>query len=245
MDTLTTRSRRRATRPAGSPGTPEQPSVTPGTPDAPTEPDSPDLGSSESAAPDEVAADEVTADEVAADEVAADSGDNSPPPSSRRRIGRRLFGWGVYVLVLLVLGGVAITLVVIDHRTTQDAAQRERLLAGARQTALNMTTLQADSAQADVDRLLAGASGDFLSQFQDRQSDFVDVVGQAGVNSTGTVVAAGIESTDGNCAIALVAADAQVANVEETTPTPRAFRFRIRVCEVDGNITADNVEFVP
>jgi Mce-associated membrane protein len=225
MTTLTARTRRRATRPAGSPDAEAEPS-----------------GPSESLTVEESGVESLGVDGGAAE---GSSGDDPPPTTQRRRPSRRGLMWTAYVLVLLVLGGVAAWIAVVDHRTEQDNALRDRLLAGARQTALNMTTLQAGTARADVDRLLAGASGDFLAQFQDRQSDFVDVVGQAGVNSTGAVVSAGVESTDGDCATALVAADAEVSNVDEPTPAPRSFRFRITVCEVDGAITANAVEFVP
>mgnify|MGYP000957805160 CR=1 FL=1 len=228
MTTVTARTRRRATRPAGSPETAAEPS-------------------GPSAASETRTIEESGVDGLGVDGGAAEgsSGDDPPPITRRRRPSRRGLMWTAYVLVLLVLGGVAAWIAVIDHRTEQDAALRDRLLSGARQTALNMTSLQADTARADVDRLLAGASGDFRAQFQDRQSDFVDVVGQAGVNSTGAVVSAGIESTDDACATALVAADAEVSNVDEPTPAPRSFRFRITVCEVDGAVTANAVEFVP
>ena len=221
MDTLSARPRRRATRPAGSPVS--------------------DSAGVESGRVESVASD---VDEVEQVLPEPDSSDADSPATSSRRPSRRVVGWGAFVVVALVLAGIACWIALLDHRTGEDSAQRDRLLAGARQTALNMTTLQASSAQADVDRILAGASGDFLAQFTDRQSDFVDVVGQAGVDSTGTVVAAGIESTDGDCATALVAADAQVANVDQTEPTPRSFRFRITVCEADGAVTANSVEFV-
>ncbi|MGV8871299.1 MAG: hypothetical protein ACOH2Q_02145 [Rhodococcus sp. (in: high G+C Gram-positive bacteria)] len=249
MTPSTVRTRRRATRPAGSPVSefaatdttvaPAEPTVAPAEFDLTV--DDVDVSVSDSGSADSTAGDSDSSSEG----VAGESEKPSSPTRMRRRLTRQMFGWVALACVVIALLGATAWILVVDHRTAQEVALRERLLAGARQTALNMTTLQADTAEGDVDRLLAGASGDFLAQFQDRQSDFVDVVGQAGVNSTGNVVSAGIESIDGSCAVTLVGADAQVSNKDETTPSPRSFRFRITMCENDGKITATAVDFVP
>lgn len=236
--TSSARTRRRATRPAGSP-------VVHAPAEAPVASvvDDPAIADTDEIESDAAHSD--TAHSDTAHSATTDSEEQLPEATKRRRLTRQVLVRAVLACVVIALAGATAGVLIVDHRTTQEVALRERLLAGARQTALNMTTLQADTAKSDVDRLLAGASGDFLAQFQDRQSDFVDVVGQAGVNSTGTVVSAGIESVDGNCAVSLVGADAQVSNKDDTTPAPRSFRFRITMCENDGTVTATAVDFVP
>lgn len=183
------------------------------------------------------------------EDVAAAIGDTADRATAGRRlraaVGRRQ--WAIIVLVAVLVGVLVFAagyLFLSTRSAAQADAQRERLLETARQTAVNLTTLHADTAREDVDRLLAGASGTFLEQFADRQAEYVATVGGAGVNTDGTVVASGIESFGNGCAVTLVAANATVTNVDVPDPQDRYFRFRITVCERDGVSTATNVEFV-
>ncbi|WP_157084106.1 hypothetical protein [Millisia brevis] len=183
------------------------------------------------------------------EDVAAAVGDTTGRATAARRlrsaVGRRQ--WAIIVLVAALVGVLVFAagyLFLSTRSAAQADAQRARLLDTARQTAVNLTTLHADTAREDVDRLLAGASGAFLQQFADRQAEYVATVGGAGVNTDGTVVASGIESYGNGCAVTLVAANATVTNVDVPDPQDRYFRFRITVCERDGVSTATNVEFV-
>lgn len=117
----------------------------------------------------------------------------------------------------------------------------------ARQTVLNLTTINPDTAQEDVDRLLAGASGDFQAEFEGREGPFVEVVQQARVDSVGEIIEAGLESSGDDYGEVLVAARAMVQNSDnaEPEPEPRDFRLRVRVVDDGGVMTASRVEFVP
>ncbi|MGX6510673.1 hypothetical protein [Rhodococcus sp. SJ-2] len=147
------------------------------------------------------------------------------------------------LIVALVAAGAWL---LFERQSAADHSdRREEYLQAARQTVLNLTNIQADTADADVKRLMEGATGDFKAEFEGREGPFVEVVQQAGVTTTGEVLEAGIQNEDGACTASLVASRAMVSNAEQSEPEPRDFRLRVTVCDEDGRLLASKVEFVP
>lgn len=147
------------------------------------------------------------------------------------------------LIVVLIASGVWL---LIDRQSSNDRdEQREAYLQAARQTVLNLTTIHRDTADADVERLLAGSTGDFKAEFEGREGPFVEVVQKAGVDTTGEVLEAGIQTEDGSCMSSLVAARAMVSNADQPDPSPRDFRLRVTICDENGQLLASKVEFVP
>ncbi|MGA9873215.1 MAG: hypothetical protein WBQ44_18995 [Rhodococcus sp. (in: high G+C Gram-positive bacteria)] len=151
----------------------------------------------------------------------------------------------LFVFVVLALSAACVYFALGLRTANADDARAEEFVQTARQTVLNLTTIHPDSAQADVDRLLAGASGDFKAEFEGREGPFVEVVQQARVDSNGEIIEAGIENSGEDYAEVLVAARAMVQNSDAEQPQPRDFRLRIRVVDDGGVMTASRVEFVP
>ncbi|QCB52597.1 hypothetical protein E5720_07045 [Rhodococcus sp. PAMC28707] len=175
------------------------------------------------------------------EEKPAQNGD-APHPKTKR-LGLVLTSLFVVVVLALLSGGVYLFLA--NRATSADDARAERFVQTARQTVLNLTTIHPDSAQEDVDRLLAGASGDFKAEFEGREGPFVDVVKQARVDSNGEIIEAGIENSSEYAADVLVAARAMVKNSDAEEPQPRDFRLRVTVADDGDVMTASRVEFVP
>ena len=162
------------------------------------------------------------------------------------------------LIVVLIASGVWL---LIDRQSSNDRdEQREAYLQAARQTVLNLTTIHRDTADADVERLLAGSTGDFKAEFEGREGPFVEVVQKAGVDTTGEVLEAGIQTEDAMsinvlftrnstacavCMSSLVAARAMVCNADQPDPSPRDFRLRVTICDENGQLLASKVEFVP
>ncbi|MCC8930119.1 hypothetical protein KVY23_20310 [Rhodococcus sp. I2R] len=163
-------------------------------------------------------------------------------PAPRRR---GVLLTGAFVLVVLALVATGVYLFVENRSVDADNARAERYVQTARQTVLNLTTISPDTAQEDVDRLLAGASGDFKAEFEGREGPFVEVVQQARVDSVGEIIEAGLESSGDDYGDVLVAARAMVQNSDAAEPEPRDFRLRVRVADDGGVMTASRVEFVP
>ncbi|MBB2993165.1 Mce-associated membrane protein [Mycolicibacterium iranicum] len=123
--------------------------------------------------------------------------------------------------------------------------QRNSFLQAGRQGALNLTTINWESADTDVQRILDSATGTFYDDFQRRAEPFVQVVKQAQSKSVGTVAEAGLESSSDTEADVLVAVMVQTTNAGTPEQQPRRWRMRVTVQEVDGQAKVSNVEFVP
>ncbi len=146
---------------------------------------------------------------------------------------------------MLALAGVTGWLLVERSAANDRDAQRAEFVTTAQDTVINLTTIKPDTAKEDVERILAGASGEFKAEFDGREDPFVSVVKEAGVTTVGKILESGIESEDGNTAKVLVAARADVSTPDGAQNGPRDFRMRVTVTDDGGTKTASKVEFVP
>lgn len=148
------------------------------------------------------------------------------------------------VLVLALVAGAVLSVFAV--RSTEDRdARRNAYLQTARQTVLNLTTIRADTAKEDIDRILTMASGEFKTEFDGRVDPFTEIVKQAKVVSHGEVVEAAIERDDEDSATVLVAAKQTLTNAGQEEPQQRFYRFRVTVTKGDdGSLKSSDVEFV-
>lgn len=167
------------------------------------------------------------------------SADDKRPGSAGRILA--LAATIVLVLALVVGAGFA---AFTAYSANKDEDLRAQYTETARQAVLNLTTIRADTAKEDIDRILSVASGDFKTEFDGRVDPFMDVVKQANVVSTGEVVESGIVTADGESAQVLVAARQMVSNNGSPEPQSRQYRFRVTVSNADTGMTVSKVEFV-
>ncbi|MGX1775481.1 hypothetical protein ACWIGW_25460 [Nocardia brasiliensis] len=164
-------------------------------------------------------------------------------PKSRLGVGRILAFAAAAILVLALVVGAGLSVVKARSIDARDE-RRTEFVQTARQAALNLTTIRADSAKQDIDRILAVASGQFKSEFDGRVDPFLNVVQQAKIVSNGEVVEAALESDDADSAQVLVAVKQTLTNAGQEGPQTRLYRFRITVSRGDAGLTASKVEFV-
>ncbi|MGY4098462.1 hypothetical protein ACW2Q0_02680 [Nocardia sp. R16R-3T] len=157
---------------------------------------------------------------------------------------------------VLIAGAAAAALVVIAlvvstgffaynlHTAADRDARRADYVQTAKQAILNLTTIKDDTAKADIDRVLAVASGELKAEYAQRKDAYASVVEQAKVKATGAIIESAIESEDGDSARVLVAAKQTLTNAGMTEPQTRYYRFRVTVTRGDNGITASQVEFV-
>lgn len=200
--------------------------------------------------PKEAQADTATVDTALPDgaEAVEEAGETVETVETRdvpARSRRGLAAWIVAGVLIVALVGSAVWLLIERNAADERDAQRNAYVQTARQTVINLTTIKPDTAKEDVDRILAGASGEFKSEFDGREDPFVSVVQEAGVTTVGKILEAGLESEDGNSAKVLVAARADVSTPDGTQNGPRDFRMRVTVTDDGGTMTASKVEFVP
>ena len=131
------------------------------------------------------------------------------------------------------------------YQAQQTKAQRQMFLQVGRQCALNLTTIDWQHAEADVQRLMDSATGKFYEQFSQREQPFIDVVKKAQSKSVGTITEAGLESDSSDKADILVAVSIKTTNLGATEEPPREWRMRISVEKSGKDVKVSNVAFVP
>lgn len=178
-------------------------------------------------------------------ESAADDADGEPTPPSKKPMAvpwrATLFGLAMVVVLAGLVGWLGFRV----YQSHQAQAQRSQFLQVARQGALNLTTIDWQHAEADVHRILDGATGEFYDDFAKRSQPFIEVLKQAQAKTVGTITEAGLESETTDSAQALVAVSVQTSNAGEPEQVPRAWRMRIDVQKVGDQVKVSNVGFVP
>ena len=148
-------------------------------------------------------------------------------------------------MLVLALAGLTGWLGYSAYNAYQAEKQRQLFLQVGRQGALNLTTIDWEHAEADVQRVLDSATGPFYDDFQNRAAPFVEVVKQAQSKSVGTIAEAGLESASSDEARVLVAVTVNTSNAGAPQQEPRAWRMRLTVTKAGDDAKVSNVEFVP
>ncbi|MFL0278153.1 mammalian cell entry protein [Mycobacterium sp. SMC-19] len=164
-----------------------------------------------------------------------------PRPPTSESGPAMLCGLAVVVALCVLVGWLGFH----GYRSHQVQAQRAHFLRVAEQGALNLTTIDWTHAEADVQRILNGATGEFHDGFAKRSQPFIQAVKQAEATTVGTIVQLGLESQTADTAQALALVSVRTAKSGEPEPVPRIWRLRISVQKVDDQIKVADVGFVP
>ena len=150
------------------------------------------------------------------------------------------------LVLVLALGGLTGWLGYRAYESRQAEDLRNLFLQVGRQGALNLTTINHETAEADVQRVLDSSTGTFYDDFQKRAQPFIEVVKQAQSKSEGNIAEAGLEASDANEGQVLVAVTVNTTNAGAPEQQPRSWRMRITVQKTgDNEAKVSNVEFVP
>jgi Mce-associated membrane protein len=132
------------------------------------------------------------------------------------------------------------------HQDDQVQAQRNLYVQVARQTAINLTTIDYTEVDADIKRVLDSATGAFHDEFQNRSQPFVEVVKKVQSKSEGTISEAGLLSYTKDQAQVLVAVAVKTSMAAAPPDQePRRWRMRLTVDKTGDSAKVSNVEFVP
>lgn len=178
--------------------------------------------------------------------VAPAESDPSAPAAAPSRVpgGRRLL---VGLAVLTLLLGVAAVVLAVQLRGYAKADDaREAALQAARQSALNLTSIDTRDYAADVERVVEGATGDFLVDFQARTADdaLKKILDENQVVSEGRVIDAGLVRSDASNATALVVIDSTVKNTASPEGRVNTYRMQLELERKDGAWLTSTLEFV-
>ena len=183
------------------------------------------------AAGDQEAEDQETLDERPGQDVPADG----PPPRRTRYL---WLAWLLSVLLVLALAGTIVVGVVLAGQRSREA-DRDALLKAGRQTVVDFTTYKYQSWDADVQRVLADATGPFKDEFSTTAGQLKGPVVANKATSQGEVLDAGMVSTDTDSAQVLVVADAKITNTAAADGQLRRYRIKLDMVRVgDAWLTA-------
>jgi Mce-associated membrane protein len=144
------------------------------------------------------------------------------------------------VLTTAVTGWLSVQLYE-QHEAEQ---RRQDILATARQSALNFTSIDYRHYDRDSRNVLKGATGDFKEQFAAQTEELTKLVAENKSVSEGQVLEAGITRSDERSARVLVVADSKVTNASVPKGEARTYRLQLDLVLVDGRWLTSGVEFV-
>ena len=165
------------------------------------------------------------------------------PAGSSPTLRRVLLALGALTVVLAV-GAVVLAVQLRGYARTDDA--RAAALAAAKQSALNLTSIDTRDFDADVKRVADTATGAFLADFQQRVQDkgFRDALTESKVVSEGRIVDAGLVRSDGRNATALVVIDTTVRNTATPDGRVNPYRMQLELELQNGRWLTSDLQFV-
>jgi Mce-associated membrane protein len=151
------------------------------------------------------------------------------------------------ILGVLVIGlAVAVAWVgVIVLQKKSDADQRAKAVQAARQMGVNLMTVDHASAQKDLDRMLAGTTGDLKNQLATQSKVFIDSVTKAQTKSTVSQVDAAVVSIDGDSAEVMVSLNGMVTNPKVPGGVTRPYRYLMDLTKSGDRWLVSKLEMVP
>jgi Mce-associated membrane protein len=179
------------------------------------------------------------------EDAAAETGDDCAATVATPRKRALRLALAVGSVALIGLSALVGWLGYRDSQTHQASEQRNLFLQVGRQGALNLTTIDWEHADIDVQRIQHSATGPFYDDFSKRSPAFVEVVKKAKAKSIGTITEAGMESESADEAQVLVAVSVKTSNSGAPEQEPRFWRMRITVHKTDDGVKVSNVAFVP
>ncbi|MFG3116693.1 hypothetical protein ACGF4C_20100 [Streptomyces sp. NPDC048197] len=151
----------------------------------------------------------------------------------------------------VVLAGVLAVLVVLSgffgvrlYQQHREERRNQDILAAARQSAVNFTSLDYRHYDRDSKNVLKGATGDFKEQFAAQTEQLTKLVADNKSVSEGHVLEAGIAKAGDKSAQVLVVADSRVSNVATPQGQARNYRLQLDLVLAGGRWLTSNVEFV-
>jgi Mce-associated membrane protein len=187
-----------------------------------------------------------TDDVLGIEDYSAESDDGGGAPAARPKApvsaARRaiVFGAAAVIALAALVGWLGFR----AYQAHQSLSERSQFLQAARQGATNLTTIDWQQADRDVQRILDGATGQFYDDFAKRSQPFIDVVKKSQSTTAGTVTEAGLESQSADSAQVLVAVTVTTSNAGAPQSDPHGWRLRVAVQHVGDQTKVSNVEFV-
>jgi Mce-associated membrane protein len=158
--------------------------------------------------------------------------------AGRRSVG--VLALGGLVVLLAVTGGV---LWFGARSASAESATRAEALAAARQEAVNLTSQDYRTVDADLRRMVDGATGQLRADLEQRSAETKQVVVKNKAMARGVAVDAGLVVLDGAAATVVVAVDSTVSSTGAPAAN-RRYRFQLDLTRVGGRWLVANLTAV-
>ena len=188
--------------------------------------------------------------------VTADEGESHPDPlaadtdhQSTRDRARALritptMVWVVVAIALVASLALGATRGRDWYEARQTKASNAAAVAAAKQLAINFVTVDYTKVDADVARVKAGATGEFLKSYSTSAADLTKVLVANQTVSTVQRTEAALVSGDQDSAIALVGVVAPTKNTAVPNGETKTYRMRLDLRMVGDTWKVENLEFV-
>lgn len=167
------------------------------------------------------------------------------PPAARSRPRRNIVPAVTAAALIALLTATALML--WSHRDAVGQRQQAaEYTAAARQSVINLMSIDYNTADDSVQRVLDGSTGKFRDNFAETSDDFVRALQEEKVITTATVNAAAVESMTADSAVVLVSATSRRAGAKapQDQQQPRVWRIVLTLRHDGGQIKMSSVEFV-
>jgi Mce-associated membrane protein len=153
--------------------------------------------------------------------------------------GSLILAWALSVLLVVALAAATIAVIAL-RKQSSNASRREGAAKAARQLALDFTTYDYKTWDADSKRVLDDSTGQFKQEFSDGITAVKADVATNKATSKGDVKEAAVVSNDKDSAEVLVIVNAVVTNTASAEGVERRYRIKLdMVREKDRWLTAD------
>jgi Mce-associated membrane protein len=156
---------------------------------------------------------------------------------------RRPVGALLLAVLAVLLAAASAVLWVGTRSTAADAARRADALTAARQEAVNLTSQDYHTVDADLGRMADGATGQLRADLEQRVAETKQVVLKNRAVARGVPVDAGLITMNGDQAAAIVAVDSTVSSAGGA-PTTRRYRFQLDLSRVGNRWLVANLTAV-
>jgi Mce-associated membrane protein len=132
-----------------------------------------------------------------------------------------------------------------DTKAQSLSRQYKAVTKSASGETLAFLTINYNDVDTMIDKVLAGATGSFKSQYSSARTQLKSSATTAKAVSTGKILSAGISELDSKSAVVFVAANSSVTNSStKGKAQPRYYRLKLTMVRQGGKWLTSNLEFV-
>jgi Mce-associated membrane protein len=147
-------------------------------------------------------------------------------------------------IVLMAALAVAGVLAARHHERQQAAGARNEAAAAARQAILNFTEIDPKALDAGLDRVTAGATGDFKAEYSRDRATLRKAYADNKLQARGEVLDSGVVAADRDSATVLLAVDQTVRRGAAGQPQLRHYRIQVEMARERGRWLVASLAFV-